>query len=327
MPKISVIVPVYNVQEYLAKCIDSVLAQTFSDYEIIVVDDGSTDNSGVIAAQYAARHPCIRVITQENGGLGAARNTGIEAAQGEYLLLVDSDDTIAPEALQVLMDTTICTDADLVIFDLLLINLQGIPTQRETGCKYFKSGNNVLENHKLLLDWPSACNKLWRRELFLSSGIRYPGRVWYEDLRTTPKLLTLANRVAYVPQPFYHYLQRPGSIMHSSAVARNQEILDAFDDLLAYFKEHRLFDTYYAELEFLAVYHILITASVRVLKADRKHPLLRQFGDYVQQRFPQYMQNRYLAERLSGRERTVLKLISRQQYGLLTCLFKLKNRV
>ena len=118
MTKISVIIPVYNVEKYLSKCIESVLEQDFSDYEIILIDDGSTDTSGKLCDEYAENYSAIKVIHQQNKGLGGARNTGIEAAEGQYLLFVDSDDYIRDNIMTFLYDTAVCNDSDIVAFGM-----------------------------------------------------------------------------------------------------------------------------------------------------------------------------------------------------------------
>lgn len=324
MPKISVIVPVYNVEDFLAKCLDSIIVQSFRDFEVIIVDDGSTDNSGIIAKAYEDKYQNIYVVTQENGGLGAARNTGIDAAKGEYLLFIDSDDFITQHTLQMLNDKVEETKADLVIFDLAKEDMHGNIIEISQGCVQSSVDMNVERFPQLLLDWPSACNKCYHRDLFENTDIRFPGKVWYEDFRTIPKLLTLANRIEYINEPFYHYLQRPGSIMNSTQVARNREIIDAFDDLLSYFKQHNFFQIYHKELAYLAILHIFIHASVRVLKADRKHPLLKEFKAYVEMHFPDYLHNCYM-NRLSKREKIILKFLSSGNYFSLYALLKLKN--
>ncbi len=326
MPLVSVIVPVYNVEDFLRQCLESIVQQSFRDFEIIIVDDGSTDSSRSIAEEYEKKYSNIRIISQENGGLGAARNTGILESKGEYLLLVDSDDIIDKDTLQVLVDTVNTTGADLVVFDLLIADINDRPINISKGCMHKNPGSTLSKCPELLLDWPSACNKFYHRKLFMDTEIRFPGRVWYEDFRTTPKILTLASHIEYVNKPFYHYLQRPGSIMHSSKVDRNKEIIDAFDDLLDYFKEHKLFDMYHKELEYLAVLHIFIFASVRVLKADRKHPLLKIFQSYVKNNFPNYKQNPYL-NRLSKKETLILKMLGSGRYFALDTLLKIKNTI
>ena len=324
MPQISVIVPVYNVESFLRKCLDSIMQQSFQDFEVIIVDDGSTDSSGSIAQEYVKEYANVQMITQENGGLGAARNTGISAAKGEFLLFVDSDDTIDKNTLQVLMDTVNSTNADLVIFDFLSEDLHGNVTQISEECVQKNSDATLSQCPQLLLDWPASWNKFYHRKLFIDTEIRFPKKVWYEDFRTTPKILTLASHIEYVNKPFYHYLQRPGSIMRSANVDRNKEIIDAFDDLVNYFKEHKLFDAYYQELEYLAVLHIFILASVRVLKANRKHPLLKIFRSYVKENFPNYKQNPYL-NRLTKKERIILKFLDSGNFMALDALLKIRN--
>ncbi len=321
---VSVIVPVYNVEKFLKKCLDSIVKQTFHDFEVIIVNDGSTDNSGVIAQQYVENYSNVRVITQKNGGLGAARNTGIRAAKGEYLLFVDSDDTIGENTLQVLTEAANRNGADLVIFDYMEEDVNGNTLKISRGCLQDNPDTTLLSCPQLLLDWPSACNKLYCRKLFTNTDIYFPGRAWYEDFRTIPKILTSASHIEYVNEPFYHYLQRPGSIMHSVQVERNREILDAFEDLIYYFKEHKLYNTYHKELEFLAILHILVAASVRVLKADRKHPLLKTFQTYVKSNFPNYKQNFYL-NRLSKKERIILKFLDSGNFMALDALLKIRN--
>ena len=179
--KLSIVIPVYNTRDYLPACLDSVLDPAADDYEIIVVNDGSTDDSGRVAMEYAARFPDrIRVITTENGGLGAARNVGLEAASGEFVFFLDSDDRLADGALPEMLDS-LTPDRDIVLFDFLSVDTEGNVLERLSGCR--SSGALSLDTcPELIMEYPSGCNKICRRSLFLDSGIRFPGRVWYEDL-------------------------------------------------------------------------------------------------------------------------------------------------
>ncbi|MDO4990874.1 MAG: glycosyltransferase family 2 protein, partial [Eubacteriales bacterium] len=192
--KLSIVIPVYNTRDYLAACLDSVLVPAADDCEIIVVNDGSTDDSEVLALDYAARYPGrIRVISTENGGLGAARNVGLEAASGEFVFFLDSDDRLADGALPEILDS-LTPERDIVIFDFLSVDTDGNVLERLSGCR--QTGAVSLHAFpELLMEYPSGCNKICRRSLFLDSGIRFPGRVWYEDLRTMPKLYPLTDRI------------------------------------------------------------------------------------------------------------------------------------
>ena len=324
MPKASVIVPVYKVEEYLEKCVQSILAQTERDFELILVDDGSPDRCGALCDSLAQTDPRIRVIHQENQGLGGARNTGIREARGDWLLLVDSDDWIEPKILEKAMEAGLREEADLVMFAFRTVDEQG----RELGVfreDMPKERGIALQEHKeALFTAPCAWNKLYRRSFFQGTGLAYPPRVWYEDLRTTPKLMAKAGRMVFLDEVGYNYLQRQGSIMKSANLERNREILDAFDDLLPWFRKEGLFEAYRRELEYLAVFHVYLTAGVRVALADRKSPLLRELAAYVEERFPGWRQNPYLPK-LGGKRRLLVSLLQKKWYWAVSLLFKLKG--
>lgn len=318
----SIVVPVYNVADYLQGCIDSILANDCSDCEVILVDDGSTD--GVcprLCDENAARHPgLIRVIHQENQGLGGARNTGLEAAKGEYLLFVDSDDTVAPETLSVLNSHIEKTHADIYSFNFCSHDGQGHATFMEaaTVCDV---PFTLAENTEFLFSLPAAWARLWRRDLFINTGIRYPARVWYEDIRTSTKLFASASSIVTLPNALYYYLARPGSIMRAGDVKRSREILDAFDDILRWFKEKGIFECYYDQLCRLAIDHIRLAATVRVMRQDIHSPLIKEFSHYMYANFPQWERNPYISQ-LPAKHRLLLWLMDKKQYLLIRLLFK-----
>lgn len=324
--RFSIVIPVYNVADYLRGCIDSVLANDCTDCEIILVDDGSTD--GIcpgICDEYACRYPgLIRVIHQENRGLGGARNTGIEAACGDYFLFVDSDDTIVPDTLARLSAAVDVSGADIIAFNLYSDDGAGNLTPLKANHFLTDEAFCLQDRPEFLLSLPSAWSRLWKRELFLTSGVRYPIRVWYEDIRTTTKLFALAGSIHTIDDCFYRYLQRPGSIMNSGSLERNQEILEAFDDILSWFEAQGLLERYRAELTRLAVDHILLAASVRVARMDPAHPLLKRFAGYMDEHFPDYLSNSYLGQ-LSGLHKLLLKLIRGRHFRLVQLLFRLKG--
>lgn len=324
MPKASVIVPVYNVEAYLEKCVQSILRQTERDFELLLVDDGSTDSSGQLCEELAKKDSRIRVIHQENQGLGGARNTGIREAKGDWLLLVDSDDWIEPEILEKSLEAGLREEADMVVFPFRSVDEEGrelavfrenVPLDRALSLK---------ERKDILLTAPVAWNKLYRTAFFRETGLAYPSRVWYEDIRTTPKLMALARRMVFLGDIGYNYLQRQGSIMNSGKVARNVEIIEAFDDILPWFREHGLFAEYRQELEYLAVFHAYLTASVRVILADRKSPLLARLAAYLQEQFPTWQKNAYLP-RLGAKRRLLVSLLGIKWYWAVALLFKLKG--
>lgn len=323
--KLSIVIPIYNVSDYLPSCVESVLLPDRPDYEIILVNDGSTDDSGLIAAEYAARYPnTIRLITTENGGLGAARNVGLEAAAGDFVFFLDSDDRLSEGALsEILAELT--PERDMLIFDFLSVKPDGSVIERMPGCG--KTGSVSLHSYpELLLAYPSGCNKICRRSLFLEHSIRFPGRVWYEDLRTMPKLYTLTDRIYAAGKPWYLYLMRPGSITNSAKIARNLEIIDAVDDLLGFYRERDLYERLKSQLDYVAFYNMFLTASVRVCLADCKSPVLGQLKTAFLQRFPDYAQNVYI-QSMSKKHRLLTKLLLAEHYRAVASLMRWNDRL
>lgn len=323
----SVVIPVYNVKDYLPKCIDSVLAQDFADCEILLVDDGSTDGeSGAICDRYAAAHPeQIRVIHKPNGGLGDARNVGLEAAQGDYLVFIDSDDYIGSGMLTTLAAAIDRFHSDVIDFGFA-VDTDGRITKQLVDDLPHDRVFTLSEQPQLLLTQPNAWSRCWKRSLFLDTGIRYPSRVWYEDIRTTTKLFAAAKSICAVADVFYYYVVREGSITRNPNVKRNAEILDAFDDLLGWYRSNGLFEQYYNELSRLTVDHVLLAASVRVLRVDPENELLGQFQDYMQQQFPDYLENPYL-QTLSRSHKLILRLLRQHKYRTVRTLFAVKDKL
>lgn len=324
MPKISVVVPVYNVEAYLEKCARSILDQSEPDLELLLIDDGSTDRSGGLCEEIAGTDSRVRVIHQENRGLGGARNTGIEAARGEWLLFVDSDDWLEPGLIEQSLKAAEQAGANMVVPAFRRVDEQG----RDLGVIREKlplnTGLTLAQRPDLLLMHPCAWGRLYRTELFQKSGVRYPPRVWYEDLRTTLKLLPDAGRVVFIDAIGVNYLQRAGSIMNNLNLQRNVEIIEAFEDLLGWYKEQGLFERYRPELEYLTLFHVYLTASVRVLRADKKSPLLERFACYLRENFPDYKKNKYLP--MLGKKRALLvRLLEAKQYWAIDLLFRLKG--
>lgn len=323
---VSVIIPVYNVKEYLEKCVASVLDRSVNDYEIILVDDGSTDGeSGVLCDKIAAQHSdIIRVIHQENRGLGGARNTGIRESRGKYLFFVDSDDTVVPGTLARIVEELKKSEPDILAFNLYTDDGEGHRVPMNSNYVHPDKPFVLAEHPEYLFSMPNAWSRVWKKTLYTDNNIEYPNRAWYEDIRTTLKLFALAEKIVTIEDRFYVYLQRSGSIMHSAKIDRNREIIDAFEDLIGWYKENGLFEKYKNELCMLCIDHLYLSASVRVLKANTKHPLLKEFQNYVRREFPNYKKNPHL-KTLSKSRKLALKLLEAKQYNLLNFLFRIKK--
>lgn len=325
MPKFSVIIPMYNVENYIEKCILSVLNQTFTDYEIIVVDDGATDRSAERAEKLAKANPHrIKLIHQENRGLGGARNTGLANATGEYIWFIDSDDSIKQNALEEIDAFIEKNDVQMVIFDYCTVDEN--ENVLNMVCGYDKSGEIFsMEKYPEMLFMPnSACNKIYARSLFEKTNVIFPQREWFEDLSTIIKIYPYIEKVGYLNQCFYFYFQRSGSIMYNKNTDRNREIISAVESLINFYKENNLYDKYKDELEYLAVLHVYMLASVRVIKADYKSKLLDEFKTYIKTKFPSYHDNKYVLK-MSRKEKLIIKLLDSNQKLVLKNMLRVND--
>ncbi|MBQ2932571.1 MAG: glycosyltransferase family 2 protein [Clostridia bacterium] len=234
---ISVIVPVYNVEKYLEKCIDSILAQTYKNLEIILVDDGSTDNSGKICDEYEKKDARIKVVHKENGGQGSARNLGLDICKGQFVSFVDSDDRIKPDMLERMLSALQKNSADIAIC--------GIATN--TGIKYIDNPvfecERVFNSGELMKEYVTTgnihtgpCNKLYKRELF--GNIRFPEIRVNEDYFIMHRLLGQSKKAVHTGENLYIQNIRPGSTEQSEFSERNFVLLDCAEDLIEYYKEN-----------------------------------------------------------------------------------------
>ena len=323
--KLSIIIPTYNVEDYLAKCLDSVICPDLKNYEIIIVNDGSTDRSLLIAEEYCAKYPeLIRIISQENGGLGAARNTGIEAAAGDYLLFLDSDDYLAEGALNEILET-IEQDYDIFIFDFLQVNIYGQPVGNIYGSD--KLGELDLQSHpELLFQAPAACNKLIRRSLFIESGIRFPGHVWFEDLRTIPKLYLYTDKILALRKPWYMYVIRRGSITNSRNTVRNVEIIDAVDEIINFYRSKGKYDSLKNELEYLAFYNQYLTSCTRVNLSQWNSPIQRQLMDDYCKKYSPLNENPYIRS-MPFKHRLLTFLLRHRMFLSVHIIMKLNSLI
>lgn len=232
LPLISVLVPVYNVKPYLRHCIDSVLAQTFLDFEVVLVDDGSTDGSGKICDNYASEDGRVRVIHQKNEGLAAARNTALGSARGTLVTYVDGDDWILPHYLERLLEALHGTGADMSVCSMYFASRDDEVPDAVGGRTVCYDGTRALREmlYQKRLD-TSACGRLFFRKL--TEGIFFPAGKWYEDFATMYKILLNCGTIACLDQPLYVYRQHGDSIMHSGFTEKRFELLDVADMVYA----------------------------------------------------------------------------------------------
>lgn len=325
MAKFSIVVPVYNVEDFLEKCVNSILKQKYKDYELVLVDDGSTDKSGAICDRIVLENKDkvnIKVVHQENKGLGGARNTGIEVATGEYLFFIDSDDTIVDGTLQILSEYIEDNDVDIVTFDIVKVDENSNELYTILGFLYECVVSTPEENKQLILTEHSACNKVIRKSLFIENDVRFPERLWFEDLATIFKLFPYA-KMGYINKAFYVYLERTGSIMNNAKCDKNIDMVTAMNSTLSFYREKGLFEKYYDELEYVAAFHLYYLSSIRVMRVDSKHSLLKTFKEYIDKEFPNFRQNKYLGKK----EKIIIKLLDKKMYSTINFVFSIKGKI
>lgn len=236
MPLISVIVPVYKVEQYLHRCVDSILRQTFTDFQLILVDDGSPDRCGALCEEYAQKDSRIAVIHQANGGLSAARNTGIDWAlansDSQWLFFVDSDDFIHPDSLQVLLDAAQSHGTDISIggFARTPGTAPEVCEKDLTAQQWDTKELFLKHNVNAVVAW----GKLYRKALW--GDLRYPVGKLHEDEFTTYKLLFRCQKLSYIPAPLYGYFVNEAGIMGAAWSPRRMDGVEAFRQRLDYFR-------------------------------------------------------------------------------------------
>ena len=234
-PEISIIVPVYQVEKYLNECIDSILAQTFTDFELILVDDGSPDNCPALCDAAAKRDSRVRVIHKQNGGVSTARNAGLDAAQGNWIAFVDSDDTAAPEYLEKMHKAVLETGADFAICSSQCIDEMGktLAGGEHRLLNEFLPQEEVLRR-MVVSDFQVPWNKLYRRKLL--ENLRYPENKAFEDTCLMPVIYARAASACGVWDFLYNYRIVTGSAMHRKTTLKTLDWVEAW---------YRLFDVLY----------------------------------------------------------------------------------
>ena len=270
--KLSIIVPVYKAEEYLGECVDSLLSQTIDDYEIILVDDGSPDNSGKIADEYAAANPdMIRVLHIDNGGQGRARNFALDIAKGEFVGFVDSDDWVTHDMYEKMYTRAAETGADVVVCDFM---------------ERFADGRESMLPASLQDNWlgsaGSSCNKIFRRSLV--GALRFPVGLWYEDFYFSAVMLLRSKHTEFIAEPLYIYRRGQESTMHNNNAAKNLDMLTIMDML----EKEMLPAGYKDDFEFFLVNHVLLDSISRLAKQDapERKEVIGKLRQYVQAKIP-----------------------------------------
>ena len=286
MPKVSVIVPIYNVEKYLEKCINSLLSQTLEDIQIILVNDGSKDNSGNIAKEYEKNNKDrVIYVEKENGGLSDARNYGLKYATGDFIAFLDSDDYIEKNAYEEMYNKAIEENADYVECDFIW----EFPNKIRVDKQYpYKNKKEMLSFVRVV-----AWNKLIKRQLITDNNLEFPKGLRYEDVEFTYKLIPFVNKFAYVNKPFIHYVQREGSIVNVQN-ERTAEIFTVLDNVIEFYKKNNIYEKYRDELEYNYARYLLCSSLKRMCKIKDKsirEKLLTESWERLNSNFPNWKEN------------------------------------
>lgn len=237
--KFSIVVPVYNVEAYLSPCLGILQTQNYTDFEVICINDGSTDDSRKILAEWETRFPQMRVIDRENGGLSAARNTGLQAATGDYVVFIDSDDWVEPTMLSRLAEEAhgedmicfACRKSDSGATDTL------IPEQTD-GWNYYN--HHALEHREV----PFVCvwQRCYRREFLLKNGLQFREGILHEDNEFTPRVCLKARSIKVIPDVLYNYRVRPNSIMTSRGLRSKESLITIGNELSELFSHESVIE-------------------------------------------------------------------------------------
>lgn len=287
MCKVSIIVPIYNTEKYLKKCLDSLVNQTLNDIEIILVNDGSTDNSQNIINEYTAKYPDkIKAFTKENGGQASARNLGISQASGEYLAFVDSDDWVEFNMYEELCNKAIKENLDIVCCNEYLV----INNEKKKNFNRLIYPNDITNNYIIKESGP--WNKLIKRNLIINNNIWFLENRIYEDLAIIPTLALYTDKIGYIDCYLYNYVIREGSTMNQTEYNKKlEDIFVVMEELST-----KLQDNHKEELEFLYIKHLLFDASLRFLQYKEGRNEMKKIIFIMKQNFPNWKNNKYFKQ-------------------------------
>lgn len=317
MPKVSVIVPIYNVEKYLEKCINSLLSQTLEDIQIILVNDGSKDNSGNIAKEYEKNNKNrVIYVEKENGGLSDARNYGLKYATGDFIAFLDSDDYIEKNAYEEMYNKAIEENADYVECNFIW----EFPNKIRVDKQYpYKNKKEMLSFVRVV-----AWNKLIKRQLITDNNLEFPKGLRYEDVEFTYKLIPFVNKFAYVDKPFIHYVQREGSIANVQN-ERTAEIFTILDNVIEFYKKNNIYEKYRDELEYNYARYLLCSSLKRMCKIKDKiirGKLLTESWERLNLNFPNWKENVILKTVNIGKNK-YMRTVNKSTYKIYSKILKI----
>lgn len=318
MVKVSVIVPIYNVENYIRTCLNSLTQQTIKDIEIILVDDGSKDHSSEIAKEYAEKYDNITYYRKENGGLSDARNYGIQYAKGEYVAFLDSDDYIDFHMYEKMYEKAKQDDSDLVECDFYWVYDK---KKREDVGQLYVGKKQMMEKARVM-----AWNKLYKRDMLEKANIQFPKSLQYEDVEFFYKLIPYINTVSFVKEPLVYYIQRKNSIANTQN-EKTADIFTVFEHIFDYYQQLGCYDEYKDVLEYSYARILLCSSFKRMVKIQDKQirrKLLNKTWSNLNTRFPDWKRNPILNRDIDNKKR-YMKMVNSVTYRIFAIILKMKK--
>ena len=319
MKSVSVIVPFYNVEGYIGRCLDSLVKQTLDDIEIILVNDGSKDRSKIVVDKYLKEYPeKIVYLEKENGGLSDARNYAIPYAKGEYIAFLDSDDYVEYTMYKDMYELAKKENSDMVECDFYWEYPYKNKTKEDKGLIY--NGKKEMIEKVRVVAW----NKLIKKDILEKSKIIFPKGYRYEDVEFTYKLVPYLDKVSFLKKPCVHYIQREGSISNNQN-ERNKEIFDVLGHVIDFYKENNLYEEYKDELEYIYIRYAFCSSLLRIVKIKDQNiqqELLDLTWKKVNTNFPEWKKNPILKSKKDLKS-IYLKTINKFTYEMYTTMLSL----
>ena len=318
---LTVVIPVYNVEKYLKRCIDSILIQEWKNYNILLVDDGSTDNSPKICDDYVKSYDFISVIHKENGGLSEARNTGVCSANGEYVYFPDSDDWIEPDTFIELAEAI-----ESQKFDIISFNREFVKSEKDTivsdslVTQVFEGKDAFVQILKHSYITGFANDKIYRKSLFIDNKIMFPSGKYYEDLGTNYKLFLLSEKVYATNQKYYHYLiDNPDSITQSWNEKKFRDMFEFYKEV--FYSDFVRSQLNEEELQLLQRYYV--SGLIHILASLYKSKLYKQYIDITDEVKQELLKNRVSLSQMKDQPNKLKYVLFRLK--LLKLAFSIQN--
>lgn len=324
-PKVSVIVPVYNTEKYLRKCLDSLVNQTLKELEIVIVNDGSKDSSPQIIEEYIKICPDRFIyMSQENSGQAVARNKALELCNGDYIGFLDSDDFVSEDMFRRMYELAVERNVDYVACGYTDITYED---GKEVELQHYVASRVAKDNKDMFRGaLASPFLHLYRGDIIRSSGVRFPEGVIYEDTAFYLNLIPYINGIATIEEPLAYRVRHSNSTMTTFRAEKVEQIFPVLDMSLKFYRDNGFYDQYKEELEYFCV-RILLCSSLqrigKVAKASERRMLVRKTVSYLYENFPDYRKNRYF---VGGLQNLYMRCFNRRTAGLFAGLIRMKGK-